>query len=73
MTEAMASVVAETDPIRRQRRFTQLLEALTPENAQAAVLALQAAPRSRWNWGQEYSLLTYAWGRLDGEDRKSVV
>lgn len=67
MTEAMASVVAETDPIRRQRRFTQLLEALTPENAQAAVLALQAAPRSRWNWGQEYSLLTYAWGRLDGE------
>jgi hypothetical protein len=67
MAEAMALVIAETDPLKRQRLFTQLLAHLTPENAEAAVRALQEAPRSRWNWGQEYSLLTYAWGRLDGE------
>lgn len=62
----LTKVLAETDPIIRQRRFAELLESLTPENARAAVQALQDAPRSRWSWGQEYSLLTYAWGRLDG-------
>lgn len=67
MTDAMSLVIAETDPLKRQRLFTQLLAALTPENAEAAVRALQEAPRSRWNWGQEYGLLTYAWGRIDGE------
>ncbi|NNC88039.1 MAG: hypothetical protein HKN82_06205 [Akkermansiaceae bacterium] len=67
MTDAIKKVLAETDPLRRQREFATLLESLTAENAEAAVLALQEAPRSRWNWGQEYSLLTYAWGRIDGE------
>ena len=65
MQAALTSVLAETDPIARQRRFAELLASLTPENAQAAVQALRDAPRSR-GWGQEYSLLTYAWGRLDG-------
>ncbi|NIP97290.1 MAG: hypothetical protein GWO24_29200, partial [Akkermansiaceae bacterium] len=66
MEEAMTSVLAETDPIKRQRRFSLLIESLTAENAEAAVRALQEAPRSRWNWGQEFSLLNYAWGRVDG-------
>lgn len=66
MKEAVAKILGVTDPIDRQRQFTELLESLTAENAEAAVQALRDAPRSRWNWGQEYSLLTYAWGRLDG-------
>lgn len=67
MTSALQSVMQETDPLVRQRRFAELLESLTPENAEAAVRALQEAPRSRWSWGQEFGLLTYAWGRIDGE------
>lgn len=66
MKEAVTKVLSITDPIERQKRFTELLASLTAENAQAAVQALRDAPRSRWSWGQEYSLLTYAWGRLDG-------
>jgi len=63
---AVTTILGVTDPIERQRRFAELLESLTAENASAAVEALREAPRSRWSWGQEYSLLTYAWGRLDG-------
>lgn len=63
---AVTTILGVSDPIERQKRFAELLESLTAENAAAAVEALRGAPRSRWSWGQEYSLLTYAWGRLDG-------
>lgn len=65
MPDAVAEVLAVTDPIERQRQFSELLASLTAENAEAAVRALRDAPRGRWGWGQEYSLLTFAWGRLD--------
>jgi len=67
MKIAIASVLADNDPVSRQRRFAELLASLTPENARAAVDAVREAPRSNWSWWQELNLLTYAWGRIDGE------
>ncbi|MGD1977993.1 MAG: hypothetical protein PVJ98_01250 [Akkermansiaceae bacterium] len=67
MSELVRRTLAITDPIERQRQFAELLASLTAENAEAAVKALREAPRSsRWGYGQEFSLLTMAWGRLDG-------
>lgn len=67
MSDLVLKTLAITDPIERQRQFAELLASLTAENAEAAVKALREAPRSsRWGWGQEYSLLTMAWGRLNG-------
>lgn len=66
MRMAVNSILADGDPMSRQRRFAELLESLTPENARAAVEAIRDAPRSGWAMYQELNLLTYAWGRLDG-------
>lgn len=66
MRMAITSIIAESDPVVRQRRFGELLASLTPENARVAVETLRNAPRAGWSMWQEISLLTYAWGRIDG-------
>ncbi|HJM63858.1 MAG: hypothetical protein CMN05_15325 [Roseibacillus sp.] len=68
MTAAIEQMRKENDPILRRKLFTELLENLTPENAQAAYLALQSGRRG---WGRgggddELRLLSHAWGRIDG-------
>jgi hypothetical protein len=66
MRLAVNSILADGDPVTRQRRFAELMESVTAENVRAAVEAIREAPRSGWTMYQELGLLTYAWGRLDG-------
>lgn len=67
MTAAIEQMRKENDPILRRKLFSELLENLTPENAQAAYLALQGRRRG-WGPGgdDELRLLAHAWGRIDG-------
>ena len=48
-----------------QLLFTQILQAMTPENAAAAMAALREAPRSRTR-DMQMGMFHYAWGQLDG-------
>jgi len=68
MTSAIEQMRKENDPLLRRKLFTELLETLTPENAQAAYLALRSGRRG---WGRgggddELRLMSHAWGRIDG-------
>ncbi len=68
MAAAVAEAVGDPDPVRGMRRFTQLLECLTPENAPAAFEALLSGGGS--GSGERSlllrSLLCAAWGARDG-------
>ena len=55
MTLAMEKVLKETDPLKRQKAFSKLLESLTAENAELAAEMLRKAPGGRWAVWQEYS------------------
>ena len=61
--ELVALAKSETNPIRRARAFTKLLESLTADNAVEIVEAMrEAGVRSEEQWG----LVLYAWGSIDG-------
>ena len=67
MTAAIEQMRKENDPILRRKLFTELLENLTPENAQAAYVALQnGRRRGRGAGDDELRLMAHAWGRIDG-------
>lgn len=66
MTAAMVAALKDPDPVQSMLAFTQLLKALTPENAAAALKSV------RENTGgfesmRYLSLLGYAWGEKDGK------
>ena len=67
MTAAIEQMRKENDPILRRKLFSELLENLTPENAQAAYVALQSGRRrGRGAGDDELRLMAHAWGRIDG-------
>jgi hypothetical protein len=65
MKEAVQSVLGESDPVKATLRFTHLLNELTPENALAALQALNEATRGA-DSTRYLSLLAHAWGALNG-------
>ena len=66
MSATLADILKEADPIKRNRLFAELLEKLTPENAQAAVDAMREGGLDPMNF-RDIALLSYSWGKLDPE------
>ncbi len=66
MKSVLSDILKETDPLKRNRLFAELLEKLTPENVQAAVDAIRDTGMDPANF-RDIALLTYAWGKMDPE------
>lgn len=66
MKATLAAIMKETDPLKRNRLFAELLEKLTPENVQAAIEAMREGGMDPSNF-RDMALLTYAWGKMDPE------
>jgi hypothetical protein len=70
MRRLLESHNAETDSMAKRRRFFEILDGITPENAEATILAWKEArgPLETWATSRmEYSQLMEIWGRTDGE------
>lgn len=65
MARAMRDALKESDPLKSNLLFTQLLSELTPENIDEALAALREAPQG-WEMWQKMGLFVGAWGKLDG-------
>jgi hypothetical protein len=66
MKASVASIMRETDPIKRNRLFAELLEKLDRGNVQAALEAMREGGVDPSNF-RDMGLLTYAWGKMDPE------
>ena len=66
MKTTLDSILKETDPIKRNRLFAELLDHLTPENVQVALDTLRDGGMEPGNF-RDMALLTYAWGKMDPE------
>jgi len=64
ITRAMEEVMSMSDPIERALLFSQLMNKLTPENAEAAYAALRSKATG-FEAAQSMGLLAYAWGSVD--------
>ena len=65
MGQAMRDALKESDPLKSNLLFTQLLSELTPENVDAALEALREAQQGFEMW-QKMALFVGAWGKIDG-------
>ncbi|MEZ5325391.1 MAG: hypothetical protein R3F19_10035 [Verrucomicrobiales bacterium] len=65
MGQAMRDALKESDPLKSNLLFTQLMSELTPENVEAALEALSEAPQGFEMW-QKMALFAGAWGKIDG-------
>ncbi|MGK0186170.1 MAG: hypothetical protein ACI9R3_001953 [Verrucomicrobiales bacterium] len=65
MGRAMRDALKESDPLKSNLLFTQLLSELTPDNIDSALAALREAPQG-WEMWQKMGLFVGAWGKLDG-------
>ena len=66
MKEAIAEAVRENNPVKSQMMFARLMEALTPENATAA-LAMLRENVGGWESMRYMPMLAHAWGSVDPE------
>ena len=66
ITRAMEEVMSMSDPIQRTALFSQLMNKLTPENAEAAYAALRSKATG-FEAAQSMGLFAYAWGSIDAE------
>lgn len=66
MRATLVAIMKETDPLKRNRLFAELLEKLNPENVQAAIDAMREGGLDPSNF-RDMALLTYAWGKMDPE------
>ena len=64
MRSTIAALMRETDPIKRNRMFAELLEKLSAENVQVAMDGLREGGLDASNF-RDMALLSAAWGRLD--------
>lgn len=64
ITRAMEEVMSMSDPIERALLFSQLMNKLTPENAEAAYAALRSKANG-FEAAQSMGLFAYAWGSID--------
>jgi hypothetical protein len=65
MNAALVEALKDPDPVKAMTAFTQLLAALTPENASAAYKAIRETTGG-FESMRYLSLLGYAWGEKDG-------
>lgn len=65
MERALRDALRESDPLKSNLLFTQLLQELTPENVEQALAVLREAPQG-WEMYQKLGLFVGAWGGIDG-------
>jgi hypothetical protein len=66
MKEAVQSAMHDSDPVKSMLNFAALLNELTPENAPAALQAVNENTGGQDSW-RYLSLLAHAWGTKDGK------
>ena len=72
MKEAIAEAVRENNPVKSQMMFARLMEALTPENAPAA-LAMLRENVGGWESMRYMPMLAHAWGSVDPESAMKTL
>lgn len=65
MEETLQSLLSETDPVGRLHHFSELLQSLTPENAETVARALEDAPAFVTE-DNLWELFFMTWGKIDG-------
>ena len=72
MKEAIGEAVRENNPVKSQMMFARLMEALTPENAEAA-LAMLRENVGGWESMRYMPMLAHAWGSVDPESAMKTL
>ena len=65
MRQAMRDALNESDPLKANILFSQLLQELTAENVDEALAVIEEAPQG-WDTWQKLGLFVGAWGAIDG-------